>query len=269
LFFLFFWERPTSQEINSLSSVASVSEVLGDDKPESETIDSEDKIEPEVASENKICENNECPDCQYCEDGECLDYCSESDNDCGCNFCIDCNEFDGCSGTNYLDYYCDEEYCSYISKDCTDCSCSCGGYDALESKNNNNCSDSKDNDRDGFIDLDDVGCGESKSWHKVEEFEGVGEATTGSFYIEGKRWKISWDALLEEGALSSDSSSLIAIEVRSKKGEERNPVEVFSRAGENFVESGSTYIEVGEQDFYLKIATIEVDHWDIAVYSYH
>ncbi len=98
-----------------------------------------------------------------CENGQCKSEpeCSETDTSCGIYpNCVNCNLQDGCEGDYYKDYYCvnNSKGCSYDSDDCSDCSCSCGGYNVEESIANDNCNDGKDNDCDGQIDLEDAGC---------------------------------------------------------------------------------------------------------------
>jgi len=88
--------------------------------------------------------------------------CSGSDISCGTYpSCTNCNNSDGCYGTSYRDYYCisNSSGCSYAQDDCSDCSCSCGGYNTAESIANSNCNDGIDNDCDGNIDSLDIGCG--------------------------------------------------------------------------------------------------------------
>jgi hypothetical protein len=65
---------------------------------------------------------------------------------------------DGCSGDSYIDYSCDSGECNSVSDDCSDCSCSCGGYSTDETTNNGNCADGIDNDCDGQTDGMDGGC---------------------------------------------------------------------------------------------------------------
>ena len=89
--------------------------------------------------------------------------CSGTDTSCGIYpSCANCNNSDGCSGTTYRDYYCisNSSGCGYTEDDCSDCSCSCGGYNTVESTSNGNCSDGIDNDCDGSIDSNDSGCWE-------------------------------------------------------------------------------------------------------------
>ena len=69
-----------------------------------------------------------------------------------------CNDEDGCYGSFYRNYYCSNGACTYSEDDCSDCSCSCGGYNVEESPANNNCNDGKDNDCDGLMDSKDPNC---------------------------------------------------------------------------------------------------------------
>lgn len=92
-------------------------------------------------------------------------HCLGTDSSCGTwPNCQNCNNSDGCSGTSYRDYYCIDNNtgCGYTEKDCSDCSCSCEGYNNTESTTNNNCSDGKDNDCDGLIDLEEASCQEAE-----------------------------------------------------------------------------------------------------------
>ena len=100
----------------------------------------------------------ECSSSESCLNGACQSNCAGTDTSCGSISCINCNNSDGCSGNSYLDYYCSGTSCIYTSDDCSDCSCSCGGYNIEESIANGNCSDGKDNDCDGYTDSVDSGC---------------------------------------------------------------------------------------------------------------
>jgi len=99
-----------------------------------------------------------CSNCQYCTSDDCVDYCAGMDANCGCTDCVNCNNSDGCFGNSYLDYFCSGAFCDYTSDDCSDCSCSCGGYNQEESIEQENCEDGKDNDCDGVTDLEDSEC---------------------------------------------------------------------------------------------------------------
>ncbi|TET75635.1 MAG: hypothetical protein E3J56_00155 [Candidatus Aminicenantes bacterium] len=101
------------------------------------------------------CHNNDCRTRYYWDE----DY-----QDCGTNSwtneyrCSDSMRqrkahYKGCSGADCYDYYGWQDY-----DDCSDCSCSCGGYNVTESTANGNCSDGKDNDCDGKTDSADSGC---------------------------------------------------------------------------------------------------------------
>ena len=100
----------------------------------------------------------ECSSSESCLNGACQSNCAGTDTSCGSISCINCNASDRCSGDSYLDYYCSGTSCIYTSDDCSDCSCSCGGYNFEESVANGNCNDGKDNDCDGTTDLEDLGC---------------------------------------------------------------------------------------------------------------
>jgi hypothetical protein len=86
--------------------------------------------------------------------------CAGTDTSCGVYpNCENCNLLDGCSGNNYQDYICSGTTCIIgSSDDCSDCSCSCSGYNQEESAANGNCNDGKDNDCDGSVDIEDSGC---------------------------------------------------------------------------------------------------------------
>ena len=102
--------------------------------------------------------NTACPNCQRCSPDTCVNYCQGTDTNCGCTSCTNCNALDKCSGNSYLDYYCSGASCIFNSDNCSDCSCSCGGYNIEESITNGNCDDGKDNDCDGKIDLAESQC---------------------------------------------------------------------------------------------------------------
>ncbi len=78
------------------------------------------------------CEGVDCGSCAYCSGGNCLDYCSGSNDDCGCSSCVDCDTLDGwvnegtpfncCDGEDRVcmcrnqtnrDYYCSGTSCSF------------------------------------------------------------------------------------------------------------------------------------------------------------
>ena len=99
-----------------------------------------------------------CNSCQHYLNSNCQNYCEGTDINCGCISCTNCNDLDRCSENNYLDYSCSDNSCISNSDDCSDCSCSCGGYNIAESIENQNCDDGKDNDCDGTIDSVDFGC---------------------------------------------------------------------------------------------------------------
>jgi hypothetical protein len=91
--------------------------------------------------------------------------CPESNSHCdvatgGCVSClVDAHcPLGGCEGNQYRASSCVSGSCSSALTDCTDCSCSCGGYDKDEEEANKNCNDGKDNDCDGKIDNLDVNC---------------------------------------------------------------------------------------------------------------
>ena len=100
--------------------------------------------------------------------------CGMTNSSCGGTYpdCINCN-VDECSGDIFTDYYCEEGSCVALpSDDCSDCSCSCGGYNTEEMLINDNCMDGKDNDCDGKTDELDPGCkidlSDYVSWWKFD-----------------------------------------------------------------------------------------------------
>ena len=124
--------------------------------PKIEEAETTPEVEESIKSNS--CTDINCPNCQYCDYGICVNYCQGIDSNCGCGDCVNCNNLDGCSENNYLDYSCSNTSCVFDSDDCSDCSCSCGGYNIEESIANGNCEDGKDNDCDGNIDSIDFGC---------------------------------------------------------------------------------------------------------------
>ena len=145
----------SQEEIQPKTQSRPQSEITPESQSETQSSEQRD-IEPEEKSDP--CADINCPDCQYCDSGLCVNYCQGTDNNCGFTNCVNCNNSDGCSGNNYLDYYCSGTSCKYTSDDCSDCSCSCGGYNVEESIANGNCNDGKDNDCDGLTDLADSKC---------------------------------------------------------------------------------------------------------------
>jgi len=117
------------------------------------------------ATETRISKSG-CVECGFsksCLNGICQSNCAGTDVSCGSTSCVNCNNLDGCSGNSYLDYYCSGISCVYTSDNCSDCSCSCGGYNVKESIANGNCSDGKDNDCDGVIDSADSECAQTSA----------------------------------------------------------------------------------------------------------
>jgi len=117
----------------------------------------------EYHEEERLVEN-----CQYgCSGGQCLgpgctDDCSTGQTRCSGNSLQNCGNYDG-------DYCLEWPYSTSGAgnDDCSDCSCTCSGYNTPEV--NELCSDGKDNDCDGLTDSDDPGCGGiqlDKQWEK-------------------------------------------------------------------------------------------------------
>ncbi len=64
-----------------------------------------------------------------------------------------------CEGSVYRQYELgDDNSCVAIEDDCSDCSCSCGGYDQAENTDNDNCGDGADNDCNGLLDGEEASC---------------------------------------------------------------------------------------------------------------
>jgi len=87
----------------------------------------------------------------------CLDNCLGADLSCGAQTCQNCNSIDGCQGSINYDYYCLNRECKSSQDDCSDCSCSCNGYN-IQENTDLLCSDGKDNDCDQMADCTDPGC---------------------------------------------------------------------------------------------------------------
>ncbi|MBI5697962.1 MAG: hypothetical protein HZC29_05675 [Thaumarchaeota archaeon] len=127
---------------------------------------------------NKVCDASigcvECTSASHCRE-KCdattyviywNGYC-KADNTCGYSSSYDCDNSNGCGSgdkSNYYLYYgctvtAGTARCVVASEDsCADCSCSCGGYNVVETTANGNCNDGKDNDCDGTTDSADSGC---------------------------------------------------------------------------------------------------------------
>jgi len=96
-----------------------------------------------------------------CQSGKCTPSSSCAGTDVSCGVfpaCVNCNLQDGCNGNDNRNYYCSGTSCQFTPDSCTDCSCSCGGYNKIENSTNNNCNDGKDNNCDGKTDNADSGC---------------------------------------------------------------------------------------------------------------
>jgi len=155
-------ELPLEMTIPEFNESQPVIEIETEEEISQIEIEQELQLEPEYELEPEIetdsCVGVNCSDCQYCNLDSCVNYCQNTDNNCGCTNCVNCNNSDGCSESSYLDYYCSNNSCIYATDNCSDCSCSCGGYNIEESIANGNCSDGKDNDCDNNIDSTDSGC---------------------------------------------------------------------------------------------------------------
>ncbi len=116
--------------------------------------------------QTRTCTPSGCNSESRCiDDPSCQQECTGTDTSCGIYpNCENCNAQDGCGGDYYKDYYCvsNEAGCDYISDNCNDCSCSCGGYSVEESIANGNCDDGKDNDCDNKTDSADPDCCEDE-----------------------------------------------------------------------------------------------------------
>jgi len=137
----------------------------------------EDCVTKEVLCSQRI---SSCSDYDQCEcgtdicniyehgctwnDSKCIPtpVCDETNISCGLYpSCENCDSKDKCVGTILTDYYCinNSKGCGNRTDNCSDCSCSCGGYKKEENRTNNNCKDGLDNDCDGLRDAMDDGCG--------------------------------------------------------------------------------------------------------------
>ena len=106
--------------------------------------------------------------------------CDGTDTSCGIYpDCVNCNTDDDCYLISYRDYYCSGTSCLYNEDDCTDCSCTCGGYNIPESIENENCEDEIDNDCDGVIDEDELACQTVGGGCEPSLPEGFGSTTSG------------------------------------------------------------------------------------------
>jgi len=124
-----------------------------------------DGCEVNITSDSNNCGScgNACSQGQICSNGSCITppSCAATNISCGVwPNCLNCRLNDGCSGDSYRYYYCSSNAagCAFFSDSCTDCSCSCGGYNMNETAANGNCKDGRDNDCDGFTDITDTGC---------------------------------------------------------------------------------------------------------------
>jgi len=125
---------------------------------------------------DKLSENcNNCPrDCgcnatyEYCsKKGVCEPLCGDGrcdrgsgENEISC--CIDCScSANLCLGSTYITHNCPFKNglggCATNHDDCSDCSCSCGGYNRTEKPSDGSCNDKKDNNCDGECDYDTSG----------------------------------------------------------------------------------------------------------------
>ncbi len=100
--------------------------------------------------------------------------CGQTDTSCGTYpDCQNCNTLDKCYGDESRDYYCSPTYtCQYNYDNCSDCSCTCGGYSQEENQANENCNDRIDNDCDGDVDGTDSECQNINQYVSYWKFEG-------------------------------------------------------------------------------------------------
>ena len=63
-----------------------------------------------------------------------------------------------CAGNVWQSYQIVDNQCVLETDDCSDCSCTCGGYDRAESVDNGNCDDGLDNDCNNLVDSGEAAC---------------------------------------------------------------------------------------------------------------
>jgi hypothetical protein len=121
--------------------------------------------------------------------------CVGTDTSCGTYpNCANCNSQDGCDGNILRDYHCTGTSCTFTEDDCSDCSCTCGDYNATESIANNNCSDGKDNDCDTKTDTADEGCKTTECIDNTKLTDYISQWKQGSITLlalmqKMKQWK--------------------------------------------------------------------------------
>ncbi|MBU3942678.1 right-handed parallel beta-helix repeat-containing protein [Patescibacteria group bacterium] len=185
-------ESQFQEEVEEASAISELEPKPELEQQSEEELPTEEPIEEKAKQEVDVCDNITCSNCQYCSSGSCIDYCQGAGANCGCASCANCNDSDECSENNYLDYYCSGTDCAYNSDDCSDCSCSCGGYNTEENIENGNCEDGKDNDCNGLIDLEDSACFPSGT-----KAEGIISEDT-IWTVQGSPYIIIDDILIEK-----------------------------------------------------------------------
>lgn len=95
-------------------------------------------------------------------------------------------------------------------------------------------------------------------WNKIIKFAGLTSKTTELFHIPTETWRITWGYT---GENSTEFSLFVYPE-----GETTFYVESLSTTGSYQVDT--TYIYEGQDNFYIKIITADMDHWTMTVQAF-
>jgi hypothetical protein len=97
----------------------------------------------------------------------------------------------------------------------------------------------------------------SKSWHTVTTFSGQGDKDTDSFTIKGDKWKITWTTTYDNEEYAGFYGFAYP------EGE----TVMYATSFDGL--SGDTTVHEGNDQYYLKIITANLDSWSVTIEDYY